>query len=752
MLSSKANAALTRLKEIEEKYKMKRKQQNWNREEDSSISSVSIDLSENLSGKLKESPRNVSRPKLNIKMPDMRFNNQRAKSTTNKMTSRSLEGVDKVDLGVMVPLKDKSQVDRKQENLSSDTTTIQENSSIDSVSVGSVNSSSRSVLRSKTSRQDAASNKIPGRAGRTKAATKVEEERTSDKSSEISGEGKTSLDNSSTTKRSRVSKKSNDLSSSRSDLKSKEQPFNVEAKRPETANFSQKSWHSSRAESPSDNSIIEESVDTVVDDSEIISELSRIDESVAVKVEDSTNASQTSGRPEANDISVTTVESSSKHPVIEDGYANDTFEDASSSSTVRSELKFQNDEVTDEKNSDSKGEKVMDSVASKPSVTQVDLESASYVGDLGKIGGANYPDKATIHLIKSSNSIDSRLEEEGEHYQQTEFKRNTPNASHKNVSSSKLSISERTETNTKVMSQRSSSKSMTSVSEIDQQESSRESRRKTDETGERTTMDSPKEFEKGNEHVLDERTSEERVSQVAEDALRKLHGDVTEALTKRQASLKTAGKASGDSPGRKTELRDDALTTRKITKVEGERRRSSAKNQEVERNSGREPSNTKKRQTRAKVTNSKLVKTRGSTGSRKEDRASNFDRKQMRVLRKRIVELRLRQERQDLQKYLRELKDLRLESSSTRSYFSPLEFPKIAEFTLDATDSESKLGDHAVFRERLSAIRRWLKDQYILYRDYCTMAQAINAHYVPTTLEDAKKTIRGPRKTTVKTG
>lgn len=52
----------------------------------------------------------------------------------------------------------------------------------------------------------------------------------------------------------------------------------------------------------------------------------------------------------------------------------------------------------------------------------------------------------------------------------------------------------------------------------------------------------------------------------------------------------------------------------------------------------------------------------------------------MRRLRKRIVELRLQQEREDLQKYLQELKNSRLESGSTQSYFSPLEFPKIAEF------------------------------------------------------------------------
>jgi len=58
-------------------------------------------------------------------------------------------------------------------------------------------------------------------------------------------------------------------------------------------------------------------------------------------------------------------------------------------------------------------------------------------------------------------------------------------------------------------------------------------------------------------------------------------------------------------------------------------------------------------------------------------------------------------------------------------------------FFPDINDLESKPDDR--FRERVFAIKRWLKDQYVLYRDYCTMAQAINAHYVPTTLDDAKK-------------
>lgn len=79
--------------------------------------------------------------------------------------------------------------------------------------------------------------------------------------------------------------------------------------------------------------------------------------------------------------------------------------------------------------------------------------------------------------------------------------------------------------------------------------------------------------------------------------------------------------------------------------------------------------------------NSKSIGVYDSTGSRKEDKASRLDGKQTRGPRKQIVELRLRQEREDLQKYLHELKDLRLESGSTRSYFRPLEFPKIAEFT-----------------------------------------------------------------------
>lgn len=94
----------------------------------------------------------------------------------------------------------------------------------------------------------------------------------------------------------------------------------------------------------------------------------------------------------------------------------------------------------------------------------------------------------------------------------------------------------------------------------------------------------------------------------------------------------------------------------------------------------REHNTKKKKKKGARITNLKSAGTRNSMGSRKEDKALRTDGKQTRGLRKRIVELRLQQEREDLQKYLHELKDLRLESGSTPSYFRPLEFPKIAEF------------------------------------------------------------------------
>ncbi|XP_011684770.1 PREDICTED: uncharacterized protein LOC105448105 [Wasmannia auropunctata] len=244
------------------------------------------------------------------------------------------------------------------------------------------------------------------------------------------------------------------------------------------------------------------------------------------------------------------------------------------------------------------------------------------------------------------------------------------------------------------------------------------------------------------------------ISQDAEYVSRKSHRDVLQV--EKHAGTKTATEASESSSehGKSAfEVRNTRSKTKKVTtRKENESCRRTSKKNEVSNRNCRE-CNLKRRNRSVRTANSKSVaETRNNMGSRnKEDKALRFDSKQTRGLRKRIVELRLRQEREDLQKYLHELKDSRLESGSTRtSYFRPLEFPKIAEFTQpDVNDWESKPDDR--FRERVFAIRRWLKDQYVLYRDYCTMAQAINAHYVPATLDDAKKTIRELRKTTIKT-
>lgn len=91
---------------------------------------------------------------------------------------------------------------------------------------------------------------------------------------------------------------------------------------------------------------------------------------------------------------------------------------------------------------------------------------------------------------------------------------------------------------------------------------------------------------------------------------------------------------------------------------------------------------TKRKERKARVTYSEPVETLDCAGSHKKYKALRYDRKQIRELQKRVIELRLQQEREDLQKYIHELKDLRLGgSSSTPNYFSPLEFPKIMEFT-----------------------------------------------------------------------
>ncbi|XP_072762640.1 uncharacterized protein [Anoplolepis gracilipes] len=766
MLSSKANAALARLKEIEEKYKIKREAQKWNRKEDldSSISSISVIPSENLLPELKKSPRNVSKLKLDIKIPDMRFEeraeetkllSENKKSTSNKMSPEPLEDVDDADLDVTMPSKDKSpRSTGKQESFISDVTSIQENSSIESVLDDSM-ISSKSLSRSKTSRGNfsMASNKSSRREEKTKAAAKHEKGRESDKSSEISRR-KASSGSSSIKKQSTLLEKSNRKTFKvRSTLKSRERSSEEKVITiPNAANLDQ---NLDRSRSLRDDSVIEESISTVDDDSEIISELSRAKTSIT-KTDDSIKSSKYLAAENASLM----VASSSRQLATESGYANDTFEDVSSS-TLRSQS--QREKMIDEKKIDSARSRtkkndtalleqyksdqnnrnghVIELVTLKPNATEVNLEPSNYANNFESNANS---DNAIVRLIKSSKSVSPRAEK---CYQErpksvkaniTSAKNFDENISHSSKSLTRVGV-------TNIDEKKNSAESrMTSVRQEDDQE---ERGKALNKIRKRTMINiigppakegiikssSSKENETEKENVFEEMN--QCISREAEDVLRKLHKDAYDALVKRHASSKNSKKASEKSFESKTE--SEIMKMKKETPREESGSHCSSEENKVCDHNNRKPSNQKRKKS---ITNSKSAQAR-NTGSRKEDETSRFDEKQMHGLRKRFVELRLQQEREDLQKYLQELKSSRLESDSIQSYFSPLEFPKIAEFTQpDAIDLESKLSNqHVVLRERVSAIKQCLKDQYILYRDYCTMAQAINAHYVPTTLQDAKK-------------
>lgn len=58
----------------------------------------------------------------------------------------------------------------------------------------------------------------------------------------------------------------------------------------------------------------------------------------------------------------------------------------------------------------------------------------------------------------------------------------------------------------------------------------------------------------------------------------------------------------------------------------------------------------------------------------------------------------------------------------------------------DVESSKFKAKDEiAELQEKIVTIRQWLKDQYILYRDYSSLAQTVNSKYIPASLEDAKR-------------
>ncbi|CAK9818678.1 hypothetical protein ANTQUA_LOCUS9898, partial [Anthophora quadrimaculata] len=142
-----------------------------------------------------------------------------------------------------------------------------------------------------------------------------------------------------------------------------------------------------------------------------------------------------------------------------------------------------------------------------------------------------------------------------------------------------------------------------------------------------------------------------------------------------------------------------------------------------------------------------------------EGKQSRYDCRHTQRMRRHAVLLRLQQEREDIRNYLLELEHTRLEfgpgeqvASSQLSAFRPLEFQKIAAFMKpDLEDAMSKSRDGvAGLQERILMIRQWLKDQYVLYRDYSSLAQTVNSKYIPASLEDAKRMIRQLQRATIK--
>lgn len=292
-----------------------------------------------------ESPRKATRSKLDIKMPETRFEGLEVKET--KLSSRSERSTpDKtsaprplkdaeIDLVVAVPLDDKSPRSAgKQESLISDIVTIQENSLIESVLDDSVMTSSKSLSRSKTSRRNSSTtgDRSAGREERTKTAARVEGRRGSVKLSEIS-RGKAPSDNSSIAKRLRLSGKSNEkISRVRLDLKKRPIEDKTITKTLKQVD-SEVQDDMNESGSLRDDSVVEESIDTLENTSEIISEFSRAEESSVAKIEDS--VLEDSKHLTNGNASIVTL-NSAKGLTAENGYANDTFEDISSS-TIRSQ-------------------------------------------------------------------------------------------------------------------------------------------------------------------------------------------------------------------------------------------------------------------------------------------------------------------------------------------------------------------------------------------------------------------------------
>lgn len=282
-------------------------------------------------------------------MPDTRFEGHEAEETRLSSKSersmpdeagaiRPAEDAVEIGLDVATPLDDKSPRSAgKHESLISDVTTIQESSLIESVLDDTV-TPSKSSSRASRRNSSAAGGRSSERKERTRTAARPAGGGSeSVKSSEIS-RGKAPSDNSSIPKRLRLSEKSRGkISRVRRDLRKRSVGGDAKMPKPTDSRGDTNESGSTR-----DDSVIEDSIDTM-ENSEIISELSRAEESSVAKIEDPVLGG--SKRP----THASEASNSSKGPMAESGYANDTFEDISSStiSSQREEMINERREVVD---------------------------------------------------------------------------------------------------------------------------------------------------------------------------------------------------------------------------------------------------------------------------------------------------------------------------------------------------------------------------------------------------------------------
>lgn len=541
--------------------------------------------SENLSIQLKKSSGNSPRPKLDIKMPDMRFEGHEESAELplqDKQSDKMNQAVNEADLADAMPSEDKSssRFTRKQESFASDIITIQENSSIESVLDDST-ILSRSLSRSKTSQQRpfTTNEEYSRHEKNMRAVAKFEKGKQLEKLSDMSRE-KSSSANSSVVKRSKISKKSNrSISKSRSNLRLREHSLEEKkvAKALKGMDSDQSSRNSNNSESLHRNSAIDESIDTE-SGTEIISELSHIEKSITEKaVDSSVNGLSNSKRSLAEDVSAN-VSNELKYQAGENGYVNDTFEDISSS-TVQSKSRSQSKKIMYKRKNtisltDNSSMDIKISFSKEPS----NIRNMENIDERSKSVSRR---KDSVEMTLASRQ-ESDWEERGKVLNETRERLmidiiGLPVADdEQRTGRTKFSSSRDMSQPTKSGSSKEKSKVMNSSllekkSEVMKSDSSNEKSepKKPDsskEKSESTNSISPRKKSEASvedENVLVESLNQ-RIPQDVTNALRKIHRDAIDTVAGRHANLKTMEKVYESSSVRRTKSKTLEATSRRM--------------------------------------------------------------------------------------------------------------------------------------------------------------------------------------------